>query len=170
MKHYITLAMLTLTGFTLASTAARASALPSGVPDLSVAADRYVQTEVSCNGGKATVVARTHVSGIEQVSIEVIQARLVTDSKLSPVNCGDGKFRLGGKALTNTEVATYAMENLAYAAARKDWVLIVTPLNQPATHVPGFSSEVACEQAVSIWQGRGRAKDHRPGHAVCVQR
>ncbi|MFL6970076.1 hypothetical protein ACJ6X8_27990 [Pseudomonas alvandae] len=164
------MAVLSLPCLTLVSTATSASGLPSGVTDLSVAADRYVQTEVSCYGGRAAAAIRTRDSGIEQVSLAPIQARSGTDSKLLPVTCSDGEFRLGGNKLTNIEVANYAIANRAYAADSKDWVLILTPINQPATHVPGFSSEVACVQAVNIWQGRDRAKDDRPGHAVCVQR
>ncbi|NNB33940.1 hypothetical protein [Pseudomonas fragi] len=52
----------------------------------------------------------------------------------------------------------------------KDWVLILTPTNQSATYVPGFNSEVACTQAVNIWQGRDRNAGDQPGHAVCVAR
>ncbi|WP_440057861.1 hypothetical protein [Pseudomonas fragariae (ex Marin et al. 2024)] len=169
MKHCITLALLSLTGWSLVSTAASATDLPSGVPDLRVAVDRYVQTEVSCNSGRANVAVRSHSSGIEQVSFESIWG-LGTDSRLSPVTCRDGEFRFRGKTLTNIEVATLATTTRAVAADRNDWVLILTPINQPATHVTGFSSEVACMQAVNIWQGRDRAKDEQPGHAVCVQR
>jgi hypothetical protein len=77
---------------------------------------------------------------------------------------------LGGKTLTNSEVAAYALANQTFATDRVDWVLILTPTNQPATYVPGFTTEVACEQAVNIWQGRGRGEIDRPGYAVCVQR
>lgn len=52
----------------------------------------------------------------------------------------------------------------------EDWVLILTPTNQSATYVPGFNSEVACTQAVNIWQGRDRKAGDQPGHAVCVAR
>lgn len=166
----VALAVLSLTGLALVSTAASATALPSGVPDLSVAADRYVQTDVSCNGGQATAAIRTRVSGIEQVSFAPIKARPGTDSKPLPVTCSEGEFRLGSKKLTNTEVASYALANQTFATEGVDWVLILTPTNQPAMYVPGFSSEVACEQAVNIWQGRDRGENDRPGHAVCVQR
>ncbi|MDZ5605265.1 hypothetical protein SJI00_21050 [Pseudomonas sp. RP23018S] len=164
------LGVFALAGLTLFMSAANANALPSGVPDFGVAADRYVQSEVSCNGGQALAAVRSRVSGIEQVSYASINVRLGKDSKPLPVTCSDGEYRLDGKALTNTEVATYAIANRPYTADSKDWVLILTPLNQSATYVPGFSSEVACKQAVNIWQGRGHAKNDLPGHAVCVQR
>lgn len=175
MKACITLAhtaqaVLSITGLTLVVTAASATALPSGIPDLSVAADRYVHTDVSCYGGQATAAVRSRVSGIEQVSFAPINALLGKDSKPLPVTCSEGEFRLGGKKLTNSEVAAYALANQTYATDRVDWVLILTPTNQPATYVPGFTTEVACEQAVNIWQGRDRGENDRPGHAVCVQR
>ena len=159
-----------ITALTLVSTAASATALPSGVSDLSGVADRYVQTEVRCSSGQAVAAIRSHSSGVEQVSFAPIQARSAKNSNLLPVTCNDGEFRLDGKRLTSTEVATYAMSNRAVAPDRGDWVLILTPPNQSATYVPGFSSEVACEQAVNIWQGRDRAASDRPGHAVCVAR
>lgn len=163
------MAALSLTCLSLVSNAAGASPLPSGIPDLSEVADHYVQTEVQCFAGQANAAIRNrHNGGIEQVSFAPIQA--TTRAKLTPVTCSEGEFRLDGKKLTNTEVAAYALASRDVAADRADWVLILTPINQPATHVPGFSSEVACKQAVNVWQGRGRSEGVPPGHAVCVQR
>lgn len=159
-----------ITALTLVSAAASATVLPSDVPDLNDVADRYVQSKIRCTDGQASVATRTRISGIEQISFEVVQARPEPNSKLFPITCGDRGFLLNGKKLTTPEVATYAMANHSPAADRGEWVLILTPTNQPATFLPGFNSEVACEQAVNIWQGRGRAENDRPGHAVCIQR
>lgn len=132
-------------------------------------ADRFVQTEVQCSDGQAIKTVRTRQNGgIEQVSFEPILA--AESGKSTQVTCSDGEFQLGGKKLTNTEVAAYAVATRIVEADPEDWVLILTPTNQPATYVPHFSSEVACEQAVNIWQGRDREEKDRPGHAVCVGR
>lgn len=56
------LAVFALTGLTLFVSAANATALPSGVTDLGVAADRYVQSEVSCNGDQAIAAVRSRVA------------------------------------------------------------------------------------------------------------
>ena len=162
------MAGLSLAVLALVSTAASATALPSGIPDLSGVADRYVQSEVRCNGGQAVAAIRSHSKGIEQVTFVPIQAGSGTN--LLPVTCNDGEFRLDGKKLTSSEVATYALANHAIEADREDWVLIITPTNQPAMYVPGFRHEVACQQAANIWQGRDRVEGDRPGHAVCIQR
>lgn len=172
MKFSLTASMaaLSLAVLALVPTAANATALPSGIPDLSGVADRFVQEEVRCNGGQAVSAIRSHSKGIEQVTFAPIQAGSGTNSKLLPVTCNDGEFRLDGKKLTSSEVATYAQANHAIGADREDWVLIITPTNQPAMYVPGFRHEVACQQAANIWQGRDRAEGDRPGHAVCIQR
>lgn len=160
-----------ITTFTLVTTVASATGLPNGASGLQQeVADRYVQSEVSCLNGKASVAARTRQSGIERITFEPLLVRSSPDSKLLPVTCADGGFLLSGKKLTTQEVATYAMETPALVADRSDWVLILTPTNQPATYVPDFTSEVACEQAANIWQGRGPADRDRPGLAVCIQR
>lgn len=158
-----------ITALTFFSAAANATSVPSEI-DSNEQADRYVQSEIRCVGGQASVAARTRVSGIEQTSYEAVQARPEPNSKMFTVTCGDRGFLLNGKKLTTPEVANYAMANHSLADDRGDWVLILTPSNQPATFLPGFKSEVTCEQAVNIWQGRGRADTDRPGHAVCIQR
>lgn len=103
--HMIT---ATLTTLLLASTAASATGLPGGVPDLSEASELYVQKEVSCLNGYAYVAIRTRDS-IEHVSYAPVQAQTGTQATPLLVTCGDGGYRLNGKELTSIELTNYAL-------------------------------------------------------------
>ncbi|TCV62696.1 hypothetical protein [Pseudomonas fluorescens] len=52
------------------------------------------------------------------------------------------------------------------AEQQESWTLILTPVEQPATYVPGFISEKACETARWKWQDKQRSPY---ATAVCVQ-
>lgn len=161
--------LLPLLCLSLASHAADAAELSSPPPSMSGAADRYVQSEVKCSDGRAITTNRTRSHGaFEQISFEPI---LVTIGlKQIPISCSEGNFSLAGKRLTNIEVFTYAMTSRDDLGVRDDWVLILNRVDQPATYVPGFSSEATCKQAVSTWEDRGRSEGGPQGHAVCVKR
>lgn len=103
--HMITAIFTTLI---LASTAASAIGLPSGVPDLSEAAELYVQKEVSCLNEYAYVAIRTRDS-IEHVSYAPVQAQTGTEATPLLVTCGDDGYLLNGKKLTSIELANYAL-------------------------------------------------------------
>lgn len=92
----------------LVPTAVTATGLRGDVPDLSHAAEHYVQKEVSCFGGHASVVIRNRDS-IEHVSFAPIQVDTGTDAKPSPITCGESGYQLNGKELTNIELANYAL-------------------------------------------------------------
>jgi hypothetical protein len=98
----------TFTMLILASTAANATGLPSAVPDLSEAAKLYVQKEVSCLNGYASVAIRTRDS-IEHVSYVPVQAQASTEATPLLVTCGDDSYRLNDKTLTSLELASYAI-------------------------------------------------------------
>lgn len=98
----------TFTTLLLAATAASATGLPSGVPDLSEAAEHYVQNEVNCFNGYASVAIRTRDS-IEHISYEPVQAQIGTEATPLLVTCGDDGYRLNGKKLTSIELANYAL-------------------------------------------------------------
>jgi hypothetical protein len=108
----------TLTTLLLGSTAASATGLPSGVLDLSEAAELYVQKEVRCLNGYASVAIRTRDS-IEHVSYAPVQAQTGTEVTPLLVTCGDDGYRLNGKKLTSIELTDYALATWRQPGAAK---------------------------------------------------
>lgn len=95
----------------MASMLFTAAASASGAPvDVSVAAEQYVKTNVSCAQGKAMVAAQSHSSGIAQISYQPILARQARNTDAVAISCdGNGGYMLNDVVLTNVELATYAM-------------------------------------------------------------
>lgn len=109
----------TIAALLLVPTAVSATGVPSGVPDLTDAAEHFVQKEVSCYGGHASVAIRTRDS-IEHVSFAPIQVDAGTDSKQSRITCDGGGYQLRGKNLTNLELTNYALATWRVARAARN--------------------------------------------------
>lgn len=64
-------------------------------------------------------------------------------------------------------LALFLFAGLIQADEQKEsWVLILTPTDQPATYVPGFTSEKTCEIARQKWWDKQKGLSHT---AVCVK-
>lgn len=163
----------TFTALLSISTTAAASALPSDVSDLNDAAKRYVESDVSCFSGHASVAVRSRSGGFEQLSYIPIEVRVGENPKPSPIDCGANGYLLNGVTLDYSAVASYASSALSEDRTAKTSVLILSLVgaNQvgvSVTHIPGFVNQDECEEAGAKWKaGFERASVAR--FAVCVE-